>query len=74
MERLVRLKFADPDLAARLLATGDRELIEGNTWWDTTWGCVRTKDGGWKGRNELGKTLMRVRATGRCGPLSVPWA
>ena len=61
MERLVRAKFADPDLAAKLLATGGRELIEGNTWRDTTWGCVRGKDGQWRGRNELGKILMRVR-------------
>jgi len=62
MERLVRAKFADPDLAAKLLATGRRELIEGNTWRDTTWGCVRGKDGNWKGRNELGKILMEVRS------------
>ncbi len=61
MERVVRAKFADPDLAALLLATGERELIEGNTWRDTTWGCVLGKDGTWKGRNELGKILMRVR-------------
>ena len=61
MERLVRAKFADPELAAKLLATGGRELIEGKTWRDTTWGCVRGGDGEWKGRNELGKSLMRVR-------------
>ena len=61
MERLVRAKFADPELAAKLLATGGRELIEGKTWRDTTWGCVRGGDGEWKGRNELGKILMRVR-------------
>jgi ribA/ribD-fused uncharacterized protein len=65
MERLVRAKFADPGLAARLVATGGRELIEGNTGRDTTWGCIRTKDGQWKGRNELGKTLMRVRGERR---------
>lgn len=46
MEQVVRAKFSDPDLASRLLATGDRELIEGNTWRDTTWGCVRATDGG----------------------------
>ena len=61
MERLVRIKFADPDMAAKLLSTGSRELIEGNTWRDTTYGCVMTKDGLWRGRNELGKILMRVR-------------
>ena len=61
MERLVRLKFTNPKLAANLLATGKRELIEGNTWRDTTWGCIMTKDGLWRGRNELGKILMQVR-------------
>ncbi len=61
MERVVRAKFQDPALKAALLATGDRELIEGNTWRDTTWGCVRAKDGTWKGRNALGKLLMALR-------------
>ena len=62
MERVVRAKFSDPGLAARLRETGNRELIEGNNWQDTTWGCVRARDGGWKGQNRLGKTLMKVRA------------
>ena len=61
MERIVRIKFADPHMAARLLATGKRELIEGNTWRDVVWGCIITKDGLWRGRNELGKILMQVR-------------
>ena len=61
MERVVRAKFDDHDLADKLRATGERELIELNTWRDATWGCIRTKDGLWKGRNELGKILMRVR-------------
>ena len=30
MRDLLRIKFRDPDLAARLLATGSAELIEGN--------------------------------------------
>ena len=46
----------NPDLRDKLLATGDAELIEGNTWGDRYWGQV---DG--IGRNQLGKTLMRVR-------------
>ena len=61
MERVVKAKFADPDLAALLVATGERELIEGNTWRDTTYGCILGKNGTWKGRNELGKILMRMR-------------
>ena len=57
MVELVRRKFADPDLAGKLLATGDEELVEGNTWNDRFWGVCRGT-----GRNELGKVLMRVRA------------
>jgi N-glycosidase YbiA len=58
MEYLVYQKFAwNPELKALLLATGDKELVEGNTWGDTFWGVCRGK-----GSNELGKILMRVRA------------
>ena len=57
MYELVRHKFEDDDgLRAKLLATGDAELVEGNHWGDTFWGVC-----GGKGRNELGKILMRVR-------------
>lgn len=38
MAGLVEQKFRDPELARRLLATGDAKLIEGNTWDDTFWG------------------------------------
>lgn len=61
MEQVLRAKFREPALRAKLLATGDRTLIEGNTWRDTTWGAVRTKTGQWSGRNELGKLLMHLR-------------
>lgn len=62
MEEVLRVKFSDPVLREKLLATGDRPLIEGNTWRDTTWGAIRdTKNGGWKGRNALGKLLMKIR-------------
>lgn len=44
------------DLRAKLLATGDQELIEGNTWFDTYWGVCNGV-----GENNLGKILMRVR-------------
>ena len=56
MEGLVRVKFADPRLAVMLRETGDVELIEGNTWGDTFWGMCKGK-----GRNELGKILMKAR-------------
>lgn len=46
----------NPELKEKLLATGDEELVEGNTWHDTYWGvCNR------RGKNKLGKILMRVR-------------
>jgi len=57
MEALVRDKFARaPELAAQLLATGDEELVEGNTWHDTFWGVCRGR-----GKNHLGRILMKVR-------------
>jgi ribA/ribD-fused uncharacterized protein len=57
MEELVRLKFtSSPTLAIQLWSTGDRELVEGNWWNDTYWGVC---DG--VGRNQLGKTLMKIR-------------
>lgn len=60
---LVRRKFkGDPDLQNRLLATGDRTLIEGNTWGDTIWGAVwNRKKARWEGNNLLGGILMKVR-------------
>lgn len=62
MEQVLRAKFSAPHLRDKLLATGDRVLIEGNTWRDTTWGMVRDKaTGQWRGRNELGKLLMKLR-------------
>ncbi len=59
MERLLRIKFKDPILAAQLKATGDQQLEEGNTWNDTFWG-VSLKTG--KGENNLGKLLMKIRS------------
>lgn len=60
MYRLLCEKFRDPELRAKLVATGDAPLIEGNTWNDKTWGCVLFR-GEWIGKNWLGKLLMRVR-------------
>ncbi len=57
MLAIVEAKFKqNPELMERLIATGDAELIEGNTWNDTFWGVCRGK-----GRNILGKILMIVR-------------
>lgn len=61
MYDLLKLKFSIPHLKEKLLATGDLQLIEGNTWHDCVWGvCSCTKCGG-VGTNLLGKLLIRVR-------------
>lgn len=57
MEDLTLLKYKDPVLRRKLLATGDAQLVEGNTWGDTFWGVC---DG--QGDNHLGQILMRIRA------------
>lgn len=50
-------KFSqNEDLKAKLLATGEQYLEEGNTWGDKIWGTVNGE-----GQNSLGKILMRVR-------------
>lgn len=56
---IVREKFnQDQSIAERLLATGDCELVEGNTWGDQYWGVdLRTM----RGQNKLGRILMKVR-------------
>lgn len=59
MEDLVRQKFTgNRNLKALLLETGDRPLIEMNTWGDRIWGV----DEHGVGENNLGKTLMKIRA------------
>ena len=61
MLKILRIKFADAELAAKLAATGMEELIEGNRWHDRYWGkCQCAKCGG-EGLNILGEALMQVR-------------
>ena len=63
MLALVRRKFNEHEgLKIKLLATGNRELIEGNTWGDTFWGVCRGE-----GKNMLGQILMHVRDEIRAG-------
>ena len=57
MLSILRLKFQDRELADKLRATGDVELIEGNTWGDTYWGVCHGV-----GENNLGKLLMQIRS------------
>lgn len=56
MKEIVILKFINPALKEKLLATGDSELIEGNTWNDRCWGVCKGV-----GQNNLGRILMEVR-------------
>ena len=59
MCNVVRAKFEqNNDLKAKLLATGNALLVEGNDWGDRYWG-VDQKTG--EGENRLGKILMKVR-------------
>jgi ribA/ribD-fused uncharacterized protein len=58
MRALLIQKFTrHADLARVLLATGDAELVEGNSWGDVYWGVS-----GGHGQNMLGQQLMEVRA------------
>lgn len=60
MEGIVRAKFTqNPNLAKKLIETGNKNIIEGNTWNDTCWG-IDVRSG--IGENNLGKILMRVRS------------
>lgn len=63
MYQVCKAKFTqNHDLLDKLLATGDAELVEGNTWGDQIWGVCKGV-----GENHLGKTLMRIRAELRNG-------
>lgn len=58
MAHIVEAKFRqNGDLARMLLDTGDADLIEGNTWGDTTWGVCNGK-----GENRLGRILTALRS------------
>jgi len=63
MRQALWAKFTqNPDLAARLLATGDKCLEETNWWDDEYWGVYQGR-----GRNTLGRMLMEVRSRLKSG-------
>ncbi len=57
MRSLTRQKYHHARLRRLLLATGDAQIVEGNTWGDTFWGVCNGE-----GENHLGKIIMEVRA------------
>lgn len=60
MLEALREKFSDktPELKAKLLATGNMYISEGNNWGDKFWGvCLKTNSG----KNYLGRLIMQVR-------------
>lgn len=61
MEEILRIKFSNPELKDKLLRTGDSRLVEGNTWGDEYWGVCSNR-----GKNKLGKLLMKVRESLKC--------
>lgn len=56
MYNFLKQKFKIPALRAKLIATEDAKLVEGNWWRDTYWGVCNGK-----GKNRLGKLLMEIR-------------
>ena len=56
MKILVSRKFKELELARKLLATRDAQLVEGNYWGDAFWGVYNGA-----GENHLGRILMEVR-------------
>lgn len=64
MRRILRAKVAQHAYVKyKLLATGDRELVE-NSWRDDYWGWGPSRDG----QNMLGKLWMEIRAELRASP------
>jgi len=59
----LRSKFhVNTDIAVRLLATGNKTLVEGNYWHDNYWGICFCRGCQSKlGKNVLGQLLMLVR-------------
>lgn len=57
MYNVCMAKFSqNDDLRKSLIDTGDATLIEGNPWNDRYWGMCKGK-----GKNKLGKILMKIR-------------
>lgn len=64
MQEALQAKFDQHvDLRDKLIATGKKILIEGNSWHDNYWGaCYCHKCTNTIGRNKLGSMLMHLRS------------
>lgn len=58
MEDVLRIKFNQEPFKSKLLATGNQNIQEGNTWKDLFWG-IDLKTG--EGENHLGRIIMDIR-------------
>ena len=64
MRECIDQKFNHPFLKAKLIATGDWHIQEGNMWNDKFWGvCLKTNTG----KNVLGELIMEKRRQLRGG-------
>jgi len=62
MYEALQEKFKDPELLSQLLETGNKQLVEGNSWHDNFWGDCRCPNCQYKtSYNKLGGLLMQIR-------------
>lgn len=62
MYQLCQDKFSRTPNKEQLLATGSKQLIQGNNWHDNYWGSCCCAKCGNKGENRLGRILMQIRS------------
>lgn len=61
MSELVNKKFNTEPFKTLLINTGDSIIVETNKWHDNYWGSCRCVRCGDRGKNTLGKLIMRIR-------------
>lgn len=65
MEKILRVKFADPKMKSLLNKTKDCRIVEKNSWHDTYWGVCNCVKHQLTGKNILGELLMLIRDSER---------
>ena len=62
MKEVLVEKFSQNlNLKEKLLATGNRQLVEGGLWHDLWWGICNCEKHQGDGKNALGQILMEIR-------------